>query len=303
MKYALPNLFVIGAPKSGTSALVHALGQHPDIYVPLKKELRYFDARTFYDYKEDYPIKSIDDYLSFYKSPDAKDASYRVDGSVYNMYSPESIKNILEFSSNAKFIIMLRDPVMASKSMHAQRLKYGSGGMREISDDFCTCWKSLEMRKLGKMYPKHCRNKFLFRYDLLYSYELYVPKILSMVSPKNIYIGRHEQLKSNPVTVYKDIFSFLNVKFDFIPETKIINPSYIIKSTLYNKIARHLAGKSLRLRKSMGLSGKRVDMFAKLIFQKIETTHYANSYCDNEVRAFFQSTYKFLDTLQILNRG
>ena len=300
MKYPSPDLFLIGAPKSGTSALVSAIGQHPDIYVPSKKEPRYFDAHTFYDYQEDYPIRSIGDYLSLYKSIDAQNASYRIDGSVFNMYSLESIKNILKMSPNAKFIIILRDPVSASKSMHAQRLKSPFVRMREISEDFCTCWKSLDMRKSGKMYPKNCRNKFLFRYDLLYKYELYIPKILGMVSSENIYIDRHERFKNDPESVYKDIFSFLDVKFDFLHETKKVNPSYIGKTTLLSKLAHHLACKSSGLRRSLGLCGKRMEIFKKLIFIKCEVTQYADHHCDHEIRTFFQSTYNFLHNLPII---
>jgi hypothetical protein len=297
MAHPLPNIFVIGAPKSGTSALVSAIGQHPEIYVPSKKEPRYFDAHTFYDYREDYPLKNIEDYLSLFKSIDAINASYRVDGSVFNMYSPESIKNILKMSPSAKFILILRDPVNASKSMHAQRLKYSTARMREISEDFCTCWKSLEMRKAGKMYPKSCRNKFLFIYVLLYKYELYIPKILDMVSSENIYIARHERLKSDPDSIYKDIFLFLNVKYDYLPETKIINPSYIGKTTLLSKLASHFAHRSSGFRGALGLCGKRMDIFKKIFFIKQEVTHYADQNCDDEVRAFFQSTYNFLNKL------
>jgi len=301
---SLPNLFVIGAPKAGTSALVSAIGQHPEIYVPYKKEPRFFDAPIYYDYEEDYPIRSIDEYLSIYNSLYSQNASYRVDGSVFNMYSLASIKNILKLSPNAKFVVMLRDPESASKSMHAQRLKYHINGMREISEKFCTCWRSLESRKAGKLYPEKCRNKFLFRYDLLYSYELYIPKILSIISTENIYIDWYERFKNIPEIVCKDIFSFLNVKNDFIPKIKIKNPSYFIKPRMYNKIVSYMVWKSYRLRKSFGLRGTRVVKFKKLLFEKkIKVNNYENSECDNEVRAFFEATYKYLKTLGLYEKS
>jgi hypothetical protein len=48
-------------------------------------------------------------------------SKYRVDGSVFNMYSKESIDRILSLSPNAKFVVILRDPVEASISMHKLR--------------------------------------------------------------------------------------------------------------------------------------------------------------------------------------
>jgi hypothetical protein len=38
----LPNFFIAGAPKSGTTSLYHYLGQHPEIYMSPIKEPNYF---------------------------------------------------------------------------------------------------------------------------------------------------------------------------------------------------------------------------------------------------------------------
>ena len=121
MDNSLPNLFIIGAPKCGTTALVSGLSQHNDIFVPPIKEPSYFDAHTVYDYEEDYPFKSIDTYLKLYKSKGSSNSIYRVDGSIFNMYSEISLKRILKLSPDAKFILIIRDPVNATKSMFFQR--------------------------------------------------------------------------------------------------------------------------------------------------------------------------------------
>lgn len=169
MAKPIPNLFILGAPKSGTTALANNLSQHQEIYISKQKEPRYFDSHTFYDY----PIKSLDEYLKLFNNEEAKKSKYRLDASVFNMYSAQSIKNILSFSSDAKFIIILREPVSASISMHKQRLAYSDTKMRELSENFIECWKMKEDRKAGQNFPVGCRNKILFRYDALYSYELY----------------------------------------------------------------------------------------------------------------------------------
>jgi hypothetical protein len=38
----LPNFFIAGAPKAGTTSLYHYLGQHPEIYMSPIKEPNYF---------------------------------------------------------------------------------------------------------------------------------------------------------------------------------------------------------------------------------------------------------------------
>jgi len=44
-----PNLFLIGAPKAGTTALAKNISKHSDIFLPKNERSRYFDGITFYD--------------------------------------------------------------------------------------------------------------------------------------------------------------------------------------------------------------------------------------------------------------
>ena len=41
-----PNFFIVGAPKCGTTAMNDYLKQHPDIYIPAKKEITFFGKRS-----------------------------------------------------------------------------------------------------------------------------------------------------------------------------------------------------------------------------------------------------------------
>ena len=157
------------------------LGAHPDIYLNIK-EPRFFDARTFYDYESDHPLNTEQEYLKLYANKRAMRSKYRIDASVFNMYAESSIRDILAFSPSAKFIVVLRDPLAASKSMHGQRLKSHFPAMREVSEDFYSCWHELTKRRKGYGFPKGCRNKILFRYDLLYSYERYLPFLDRLIS-------------------------------------------------------------------------------------------------------------------------
>jgi hypothetical protein len=43
----LPNFFVVGVPKAGTTSLYHYLSQHPQIYMSPIKEPTYFAQTSF----------------------------------------------------------------------------------------------------------------------------------------------------------------------------------------------------------------------------------------------------------------
>src|SRR5436853_5806169 len=42
----MPNFFVVGAPKAGTTSLYHYLDQHPEVYMSPIKEPNYFSSEV-----------------------------------------------------------------------------------------------------------------------------------------------------------------------------------------------------------------------------------------------------------------
>ena len=296
MSSSIPNLFIIGAPKAGTTALAHNLAQHKEVFISDKKEPRFFDAHTFYDNKEDYPIKNLDEYLSLYDNEISRRVIYRMDASVFNMYSEKSIKEILKISPDAKFIIMLREPVSASLSMHRQRLTYIDPKMREMSDDFMTCWRLLEKRRAGEGYPKGCRNRFLFRYDLIYKYELYLPTLIEMIEKDHLFIGFYDEFKVNPEVFYKKVFKFLGINTVEI-ENKKINESVILKNSVFLKIINNFATSTVKIRKRIGLSGGKMTRIRKVIFHTFSIKP-VSMQVDNEVDRFFLNTNLYIEQVK-----
>jgi len=289
-----PNLFIIGAPKCGTTALAINLSQHKDIFLPKQKEPRYFDRSTFYDYKEDYFTKTLEEYLKYYDDDNISGIKYKMDGSVFNMYSMDSIENILKLSPNSKFIVVLRDPVEASISMFNQRLSYSDSTKREVYEDFNKCWNLLEDREKGNGYPKGCRNKFLFRYDLLYSYENYIPKLKERLGD-NLFIGFYDEYKNNSDLFFKKLFKFLEIENIQI-ENKRINKSAIVKKSILLDFLHFMAKKTMPIRKKLGLLGildiqkNIVSMYKEPVDKTIKA--------DKKVYDFFQSTYEYMETLK-----
>ena len=286
-----PNLFLIGSPKCGTTALAMNLAQHKDIYLPKQKEPRYFDRTIFYDYEEEYFTKTLDEYLAFYQ--DVDDSKYMMDASVFNMYKQESIEGILALSPDAKFIIILRDPIESSISMHRQRLTYIDTKMRELSDDFNECWNLLEKRKRDQGYPKGCRNKFLFRYDLLYSYENYLPYLRERLGNK-LFIGFYEDYKEKPEDFFEKLFVFLGIEKIEV-ENKKMNNSLILKESIVLNTLELLQKYTLPLRKKIGLSGLKGLKTKVLEFYKQDKKRVE---VDKKIYEYFQPTYEYLEKLK-----
>jgi len=125
-----PNVFLIGAMKSGTAYLSELLGRHPAVFMSSPREPCYFvDQRVLrrvwpYMWAQGY-WKSIDRYLSLFAG--AGDAAVVVDGST--TYSKVPMfggvpERILSFSPDARFIYIMRDPVERTISHYWHRVRW-----------------------------------------------------------------------------------------------------------------------------------------------------------------------------------
>lgn len=110
-KQLLPNLFIIGAAKSGTTSLHHHLGGHPDIFMSTPKEPGYF-AREMTNYPKD---------LEWYLSLFVNAGSAKIIGESSTHYTKLPVyhgvaEHIAEICPTARFIYLMRDPVMRTIS-------------------------------------------------------------------------------------------------------------------------------------------------------------------------------------------
>lgn len=115
-----PNLFIIGAAKSGTTSLHDHLQRHPDIFMSEPKEPGYFTPDVGY-----YPT-STDWYLSLFQ--DAGDAKIVGESSTHYTKQPKHPgvpERIAGFCDSPRFIYLMRDPIdrIISQYWHEVRLE------------------------------------------------------------------------------------------------------------------------------------------------------------------------------------
>ena len=290
-----PNLFLIGAPKTGTTSLAAELAQHPRVFCPPVKEPRFYDAKIFYDFPEDQNPITRRDYLALYESA-PENALWRLDASVFVMYSLDAVRNILSDSPDARFIVVLRDPCDASKSMHAQRLKTLYNHLRELDDDFYRCFDLITERKKGKGFPAACRNRILFRYDLLYSYELWLPGLTALLGDR-LLVLRYEDYARDPAAVHHSVFAFLGLPTDFVPTLEQRNRSEVIATNALSRLASGLANRLYRFRRLLGPIWRAAAPLKRRVLRHKQLERSSDAEADAQVRIAFSSTYAFLEEL------
>ena len=143
----LPEYFLLGAPKCGTTALASYLSDHPMIYVSIPKETHYFCK----DLKAgQLPVQSDEEYVNtFFPGLDETEALAAIDCSVWYLYSEVAVEEILRFNPDAKFLIMLRNSVKMAWSYYCQM----TFQRQEDQQDFFKAWEMQESRKNGNKLP------------------------------------------------------------------------------------------------------------------------------------------------------
>ena len=131
------NLFLIGAPKCGTTSLYHAL-KGTDVFAPRIKELNFFSGEELIERKfgyKDFRLSDLKDYEALFRHSDQY--LYRLDGSVSYCSQRSIIKKINSYNSNAKFILLIRHPVERAIAHYKMDLRLGIQGftLSEILDD------------------------------------------------------------------------------------------------------------------------------------------------------------------------
>src|SRR6185312_1106844 len=116
-KSRAPDFFIVGHPKSGTSALYQMLRAHPQIHMP-RKEPAFFapELRSSARY-----AGGIDEYLALFA--DARPEQLIGEATTMYLFSHSAAARIAETQPQARIIAILREPASFLRSLHLQLLQ------------------------------------------------------------------------------------------------------------------------------------------------------------------------------------
>ena len=217
----LPDFFVIGPGRTGTTSLFHYLDQHPSLTKSAYDELGFFDVNFhlgFYWYRSLFP--SI---LTKFRIKLKTNFFMTYDVTPSYVRRPWIARRIKKLFPNSKLIIILRNPI--DKTYSHYYLSTTSGETRNfeevIKKDMDDISKWNVNSKDDNYFATKVEKSILAR-------GFYVEQLLSWFElfPKNqILIISSEELASNTKNVMSEIFKFLNLPEYEIPNTDKVNVS------------------------------------------------------------------------------
>lgn len=223
----IPSFFIVGAAKSGTSALWHYFQKHPDIFVTNDisiKELGYFSNQ--------YGINDKNKYLNFF----AKAKDNQIAGEVCHAYltSVESASWIKKEVPNSKIIIILRNPIDRAFSLFNWMIMEGY----ENVGNFQEALKLENNRKNKKMQHSFIQNYMYFESGLYYEQ---VKRYIDVFGKTNVLIIAYEEFKKDQLVHINRIYTFLGVsniddiEYESINKSKAVisvNAQYLMRKLL-----------------------------------------------------------------------
>jgi len=201
-----PNAFIIGAPRSGTTALWRYLSKTPGVYTAPIKEPHYF-APDIYRSR-----LTEREYLGLFRGVKLTDRVV-LEGSVSYLYSRNALRAILDRCPEAKFIVLVRDPVDMVVSMHARMLLAGWVDVESFEE----AWK------MQREPQKNCPAPFFLKYKEVGRIGTYLVRAMREVGEDRLKVLTFDELVARPQRVYRSVCEFLGVKAFEGVEFKIYN--------------------------------------------------------------------------------
>jgi hypothetical protein len=222
-----PDFFIVGAPKCGTTAMYEFLKQHPQIFMP-PKEVDFFGS----DLHVKERVLDESAYLELFA---AASNEVRVgEVSVWYLYSKRAAAEIKHFVPDARIIIQLRDPTNMIYSLHSE-LRYS--GVENIQDFESALHAEINGRVLPFWNGRQVGTGM--RYYEVGNYSTQVERYLKAFGRENVKVIIFDDLRENPLNVYRETCEFLRVGTEFEPALSVINPNKKIRSKRLRTLMRN----------------------------------------------------------------
>lgn len=224
----IPNFFIIGAPKCGTTSIAKWLSEHSQVFFSSEKEPHHFNT----DHSWVLTSKRAH-YENYFLDASSKHKAIG-EGSVWYLYSKVAVPQIEKYSPGAKYIVCLRNPIEMAYSLYEQQVVTGN----EHIKNFVTAWKLNDARLHGKEVSRWCVEPSHLAYGTVCKLGEQLQRLYEIVPHERIFTVLLDDVKDDPRRVYLDILKFLGLEDDDRHVFQVQNTAKQLRSTFVRKIVR-----------------------------------------------------------------
>jgi hypothetical protein len=233
----IPDFYIVGAFKSGTTALYDYLRPHPQVFMPFHKEPLFFGD----DLTRRYGRMSRQQYEALFAA--AQPGQRIGEASAWYLYSRSAATEIRATAPEAQIIVMLRNPVDVMHAQHSQLLF----NVEENIADFGEALEAEWARRRGEQLPPgplrvenlYYRESVRFPEQLRRYFDSFGrDRVLAIV---------YDDFRDDTPGVYRHVLEFLGVDPTFAPPFAVSNPNKRVRFRTLQRLIYQPPGPLLKL--------------------------------------------------------
>jgi hypothetical protein len=222
----VPDFFIVGHAKSGTTALYEMLRRHPQITMPDCKEPWFFadELRVRAPPRPEGIPETLEDYMAIF---DVADQTQRVgEATALYLWSQSAARRIAQARPDARIIAILREPASFLRSLHLQFLQT----YVETESDLRRALALEKPRREGRSIPRYTYWPQALLYSEHVRYVDQLRRYASVFAPEQMLVLVYDDfLRDNEATL-REVMRFLEVD-DSAPITVLdANPTVRARS-------------------------------------------------------------------------
>ena len=229
----MPNFILFGAAKAGTTSVYKYLEQHPDVFMSSFKEPGFFafegekprlNGPGAQKWVDRWVVTDLAAYQQLFAEYEGQTAIGEA-SPYYLYYYEKTPQRIYHYLPDVRLIAVLRNPVERSFSNYVWAVRDRAESLTNFNDALAA-----EAARIKDNWGPKWRYKdqgFYYR-QLKPYYEIF--------QPEQIKICLYEDFVANPVAIMQDIFAFLKIDANFIPDmSKKHNTSKIPRNKIWHQ--------------------------------------------------------------------
>jgi hypothetical protein len=248
----VPDFFVVGHPKCGTTAIYEMLRRHPQIYTATgTKETGFFVQEENRADRAKHRDLSLDAYLGLF----APATGEQVTGELTTSYlrSTEAARRIADLAPRARIVALFREPASFLRSLHMQLVR----NRVETERDFRKALQLEAARREGRKIPPNCRRASVLFYSDFIQYAEQLRRFHAVFPAEQVLPIIYDDFRQDNAMAMQQILRFLGVDdvsdvavFDAHPSVRVrsVKGFSILRKTLMGEgSAARVANRAVKL--------------------------------------------------------
>jgi hypothetical protein len=233
----IPDFFVVGHPKCGTTALHQMLKVHPEIHLPDRKEPWFF-AEELHERTPPRPEgtpRTLSEYAAWFEG--AAPGQVVGDATAFYLWSTSAAANIAQVNPAARIVAILREPASFLHSLHLQQLET----YVEVETDLGKAMELEDERREGRSVPKYTYFPKMLVYSDFIRYAEQLQRMHDAFAAEQVKVIVYDDFRADNEATVRDVRRFLGVE-DSGPVVALeANPTVRPRSQALNELV-HAVG-------------------------------------------------------------